>query len=175
MSNGAKRTGDTRPNRVTITIEKKVTGEKAKELPYKPIILAKLSGVRSDKEVRERERITINDRNFDDVMRKIDVKLEGLSVKSHLPDSGAELYLKELEFDSIKSFHPDELVKKVPELNRLVELRSLLNDFMSRVSVNKKFQTELDHIVRNSGDYKQLLESLKKVVANGTNGLPAKA
>ena len=159
-------TGDTRKNRVIIEIAKKTKGGKVEELPFKPLILAKLSGNRPDDAIRDRQRVQINDRNFDAKMQEIDVRLDDLVVPSHLP--GADDLAINLKFDSMGKFRPDEIVQQVPELKRLVELRGMLNAFMAKLGVNKRLSNEFNRILSSTDDYKKLLEDLKKLTAAKT-------
>ena len=155
-------TGDTRKDRVQILIAKKTKGGEVEELPYKPLVLAKLSGNRPENTIRERSRKSINDRNFNQVMQETDVRLDDLVVKNHLPGETEDLAVN-LKFNSMKSFKADEITSQVPELKRLVELRKMLNGFMAKMGLNKKLLNEYSKILANTDDHKALLEELKKV------------
>ena len=159
-------TGDTRKNRVMIQIKKVTKGDKVEELKYKPLILGRLTGARPDTPIRDRQRRSINGYNFSKTMQDCNVRLDDLVVKSRLPGASDDDDLAvNLKFDNMKSFQPDEIVKQIPELQRLVELRSMLNAFIAKVGANKRLYNEFTKILASTDDFKQLLEELKKVQA----------
>ena len=46
----------------------------------------------------------------------------------------------DLDVDSLKAFSPDEIVQRVPELARMLEIRELLTDLKARVITNRDFR-----------------------------------
>jgi len=158
-------TGELNESRISIKIEKNVGNAKEKlELPFNILVPMEIPGERPKEDIADRERVAINKNNFNDVMKKSNVGLNNLVVDSMLP-GGGELKVK-LKFDGMQSFDPEEIVKQVPDLRRILELRNLLNDFKSRVLTDKgemnKLQTMLGALAKSKPDYAKLKDEVDK-------------
>jgi type VI secretion system protein ImpB len=159
-------TGELNESRISLKIIKNIGGAKEKvELPFNVVVPMEVPGERPAGEIVDRERVKIDKNNFNDVMKKFDVRLGNLVVKDKL--SGGDNDLKvNLKFDSMKAFDPEEIVKQVPDLRRILELRNMLNDFKARVLVDKaaltKLQNELQRIAKEKPEFEKLAGEVAK-------------
>ncbi|WP_304345419.1 type VI secretion system contractile sheath small subunit [Campylobacter showae] len=110
--------------RINITYKTKTNNQEADvELPLKLMIMANLTGY-NDTPLEEREVVSINKINFDQVMQKMDIKTN-FTVENKLGLGSDEINI-ELKISNMKDFSPDNIAKQIPEINQLLELRKAL-------------------------------------------------
>lgn len=100
-----------------VTLEADTTGV-IDEPPFRILMLGDWGGDAEKSEFHRRNPLEIDRDNFDDIMKKLRVRLE-------LEVEGGNLTL---EFQGIDDFHPDELFKQVPVFDDLRDLRRRLNN-----------------------------------------------
>lgn len=159
------------PSRVNIRYVKKTDGAQEKiELPLKLLLLGDYNLRPDSTPLDERKKISVNKDNFDDVLREQKIKLsmlvpnrlmekEGEEVKE---GEGEELRV-ELDIDSLKAFGPDEVVRRVPELAKMLEIRELLTDLKARVITNRDFRQALDKIVKDKTQLEAITQELDRI------------
>ena len=129
------------------------------ELPLKILIMGDFSGAPDDRPLENREPINIDKDNFNAVLKAQDIRLN-LTVPNKLsgkPD--AEMGVK-LQIDSIKDFEPESIVRQVPELNRLLELREALRSLKGPLSNVPEFRKKIQELVKDESARKQLLKEM---------------
>ena len=110
--------------RINITYKTKTNNQEADvELPLKLMVMANLTGY-NDTPLEEREVVSINKINFDQVMQKMDIKTY-FTVENKLGLGSDEINV-ELKISNMKDFSPDNIAKQIPEINQLLELRKAL-------------------------------------------------
>lgn len=110
--------------RINITYKTKTNNQEADvELPLKLMVMANLTG-HNDTPLEEREVVSINKINFDQVMQKMDIKTN-FTVENKLGLGSDEINI-ELKISNMKDFSPDNIAKQIPETNQLLELRKAL-------------------------------------------------
>ncbi|WP_122874661.1 type VI secretion system contractile sheath small subunit [Campylobacter showae] len=110
--------------RINITYKTKTNNQEADvELPLKLMVMANLTGY-NDTPLEEREVVSINKINFDQVMQKMDIKTN-FTVENKLGLGSDEINV-ELKISNMKDFSPDNIAKQIPEINQLLELRKAL-------------------------------------------------
>lgn len=111
--------------RINITYKAKTNGRESDvELPLKLMVMSNLTGKADKQPLEERETLQINKTNFNQVMQKLNISSQ-FSVKNTL-GTGAEELDVNLKIISMKDFSPDSIVKQIPELNKLMQLREAL-------------------------------------------------
>ena len=156
------------PARVNLFLEVDKGDAKEKlELPQRMLMVGDYKGRPDDTPVAEREVVNVNSDNFESVMQSMDLQAEYTVPNRLKPDSDEELKV-ELEFENLKSFSPEEVAKQVPELNRLVAMRNLLQDLRNRVVSMSQFRKELESIVKDKDALEKLTQELDQVVAKDT-------
>ena len=152
------------PSRVNIRYVKKTDGAQEKiELPLKLLLLGDYT-LRSDSTpLDERKKISINKDNFDDVLREQKLKLS-MNVPNRLTGKDGQDELRvDLDLDSLKAFNPDEIVRRVPELARMLEIRELLTDLKARVITNRDFRQALEKIVKDKDQLSAITAELDRI------------
>lgn len=150
-----------RPPRVHISYEVETGGAiELKELPFVVGVLGDFSGKPVDPlpRVRDRKFVEIDRDNFDSVLAGMKPRLT-MSVDNKLTNDGSKLGV-ELNFRSLDDFTPDEVVKQVEPLRRLVEARQNLSDLLAKMDGNDKLGDLLQDILSNADAQKQLGDAL---------------
>jgi type VI secretion system protein ImpB len=119
--------GSVAPKERINIVYKPATGDAQEEieLPLKLLMLGDYLGRPDDRPVEDRKPINVDKDNFNDVMRKQNLKLD-LNVRDRLSDEAGEEMGVSLKFDTLKDFEPEQIVRQVPELRQMLELREAL-------------------------------------------------
>jgi len=150
------------PARINIQLSVDTGGaQKKMELPLKLLVLGDFKMDGDESRIIEREKININKDNFDGVMQSLNVELKS-SVENRLKKDDSELPI-ELKFSSIKSFEPTEIVKQVPDLNRLMAVRNLIKDLGSNLLDNREFRKKMEAILKDKNSTQLVLEELAQI------------
>lgn len=131
-----------------------------KELPFVVGVLGDFSGNAGDrsKPFNERKFIQIDRDNFDDVMRNIAPAVT-LRVPNMLENNDTELPVA-LSFTQMSDFEPAAIVGQVPELKKLLEIRNMLRDLMSKADLSMELETMLENLLQNRVDLEKLIAEL---------------
>lgn len=150
--------------RINISLDVETGGAKKKlELPLKMLVMGDFSNGKTQGRIADRERININTNNFESVLKDMAPKAR-YQVNNLLRNDGSELDV-ELQFDSMRSFHPEQVANQIPELHSMMAMRNLLKDLKSNLLDNAKFRKELEKIVNNQPELEGLKQELEKVIA----------
>ncbi len=112
--------------RINITYKSKTNGQTPEvELPLKVMVMANFTGG-SKMPLEEREVVSINKNNFNQVMQKMGIEAN-FNVQNALSKDkdGDELNVN-LNIANMKDFSPDSIARQIPELNKLLQLREAL-------------------------------------------------
>ena len=129
------------------------------ELPLKILVMGDFTMKKDDTPLEDRKSINIDKDNFNDVLQAQDVKLETV-VDNTLSDEEDAKMTVSLNFKSMKDFEPDEIIKKVPELNKLVELREAMKALKGPLGNIPDFRKKIQEIVKDEGARARLLKEL---------------
>ena len=135
--------------------------KKKTELPLKMLVLGDFSLKNKGDRLVEREKISINKNNFEQVMESLDLNVK-YNVDNKLTGEG-ELGVN-LDIKNLDSFKPENVAKNIPELSRLLGARNLLKDLKSNLLDNREFRQRLEEIMKNPDAVKSLQEELMKIV-----------
>lgn len=94
------------------------------ELPMKVLVLGDFTTKPDERIMEDRDIINVNKNNFDEVMSSMDLSAE-FTVPNHLTDDAEEFEIK-LNPKNLKDLSPDQLVNSIPELKKVIELRTAL-------------------------------------------------
>lgn len=143
--------GRVRPPRVQITYDVEVgDATEKKELPFVMGVLADLSGNPADPlpRVKERKFVAIDRDNFDEVLKGAKPRL-AYRVDNALADDASQLAV-ELRFQSLEDFSPENVVKQIEPLRRLLEIRAKLSDLRNKMAGNEKFEDLLQEVLSST-------------------------
>lgn len=142
-------------------VYKPATGDQKEqaELPLRILMVGDYTGRKDETPIEEREPIKIDKESFAEVMAK-----QNLALKVAVPDTlsgekGATLNL-DLKFESLKDFTPEGIVKGVPELQKLLELRSALMALQGPMANTKAFVKLLEGLLSSEDGRKKLMTEL---------------
>jgi type VI secretion system protein ImpB len=151
------------PARVNLFLEvAKGDAQEKIELPMRLMVLGDYKGRPDDTPLAERELINLNKDNFEQVLKSMDAKLE-YTVKDTMRGGDEELKV-DIDIDSMDSFSPEEVAKQVPQLNRMLAMRNLLQDLRNRVVSANDFRKQLEQIVKDEGALEKLAAELDQFV-----------
>ena len=68
-----------------------------------------------------------------------------------------------LDFKSMRDFHPEQIAQNVPELRALLAMRNLLRDLKSNLLDDSAFRRELETILRGENLSAELRTRLEKI------------
>lgn len=146
--------------RVNITYRPSVGDAKEEvELPLKLLILGDFTMKQDDTPVEDRETVNVNKDNFSEVLDAHDVKLEAVVPDKLSGEEGAQMTVN-LDFKSMRDFEPDEIIKKVPELKKLYELREALKALKGPLGNVPAFKKKITELVQDDTTRAQLLKEL---------------
>jgi type VI secretion system protein ImpB len=129
------------------------------ELPLKLLVMGDFVGKTDERPVEEREPIGIDKDNFNEVLKGQGITLN-LNVANTLSsEPGAEMAVK-LDFESLADFGPEAVAKKVPELNRLLELREALSALKGPLSNIPEFRKRIQELIKDEAARERLLKEL---------------
>ncbi|CNF22190.1 type VI secretion system contractile sheath small subunit [Yersinia nurmii] len=130
------------------------------ELPLNLMVVGDLKGVREDTPIEERQVVSINKNNFNSVMNEAGINL-AFNVPNRLDGNGEEDMPVTLPINSLSDFSPDNVAKKVPELNKLLELREALVALKGPLGNIPAFRSRLQDLLSNQSVREQLLKELE--------------
>ena len=146
--------------RINIVYKPAGDAQEEVELPLRILMLGDFTGKPDeDTTVEERKPINIDKDNFNDVLKD-----QKLGVDLSVPDTlsgeeGAELAVS-LEFKNIKDFTPEGVVAQVPELSKLLDLRSALTALKGPLGNVPAFRKKIQSILDDAGAREKLMAEL---------------
>jgi type VI secretion system protein ImpB len=148
-----------RSPRVHITYDVEVGGAiQLKELPFVVGVLGDFSGKPTEPlpRLKERKFVSIDRDNFNQVLAGMKPRL-AYTVDNKLTNDGTKIGV-DLNFRSLDDFEPEQVVKQVEPMRKLLEARQRLSDLVHKIDGNDKLDDMLQNIVKDT-------EKLKKVGA----------
>ncbi len=150
-----------RPPRVQITYDVEVGGAlELKELPFVIGVMGDFVGKPDEPlpALKNRKFVEIDADNFNQVLNGMKPRV-AFSVDNKLQDDGSKLGV-DLRFTDIEDFEPDQVVKQVEPLRKLVEARQKLADLRSKMDGNEKLENMLNDVIADAGKQKELSDAL---------------
>ncbi len=129
------------------------------ELPLKVLVMGDFTMREDSTPLEDRKPVNINKDNYNDVLKAHDVKLSTV-VDNKLSDEPDAKMTVDLDFKSIRDFEPDAVIKKVPELAQLVELREALKALKGPLGNVPEFRKKIQDMVKDEGARDRLLKEL---------------
>lgn len=146
-----KKLGRIRPPRVHITYDVETGGAiEMKELPFVMGVLSDLSGKPEEPlpRLRDRKFVEIDRDNFDAVLKGMKPRL-AYNVENTLTNDGSKFGV-ELRFNSIEDFEPENVVRQVEPLRKLLETRIQLKALLAKTDGNERLEKKLEEIIGNA-------------------------
>jgi len=154
--------------RINIVYKPATNMDEDVELPLKLLVIGDFTGREDESALEDRTRISIDKDNFNDVLREQNIQMQ-IGVKDRLnPDAeeGDQVGVN-LKVESIKSFHPEEVAKQVPELAALVEIREALVALKGPLGNVKAFSKKLKDVLGDDAARERLMKELDLAGSSG--------
>lgn len=150
-----------RKPRVHITYDVETEGVSVKkELPFVVGVMGDFAGQNTEalKPLKDRRFVQIDRDNFDEVLKRMNPKLN-FKVENKLAGDGSEFSV-DLEFKSMQDFEPAAIVKQVEPLERLMATRNKLRDLMTKIDRSEELENILERVLNNNDDLQKLAQDL---------------
>jgi type VI secretion system protein ImpB len=149
-----------RPPRVQITYDVETGGAiEKKELPFVVGVLSDLAGkpAQALPPLKNRKFVAIDRDNFNDVLEATAPRL-AFQVQNRLTDEDSKINV-ELNFSTLDDFNPENVVRQVEPLRKLIEARERLSDLLAKLDGNDRLEQLLKEVVENSDHLKEIQEA----------------
>lgn len=149
-----------RPPRVQITYDVETGGAiEKKELPFVVGVLSDLAGKPAEAlpPLKNRKFVSIDRDNFNDVLESTAPRL-AFQVQNRLTDEDSKINV-ELNFSTLDDFNPENIVRQVEPLRKLIEARERLSDLLAKLDGNDRLEQLLKEVVENSDQLKEIQEA----------------
>ncbi|AEG11318.1 MULTISPECIES: type VI secretion system contractile sheath small subunit [Shewanella] len=150
-----------RKPRVHITYDVETEGASVKkELPFVVGVMGDFAGHNTEalKPLKDRRFVQIDRDNFDDVLRRMNPKLN-FKVDNKLANDDSQ-FAVELEFKSMQDFEPAAIVRQVAPLDKLMATRNKLRDLMTKIDRSEELENILERVLNNNEDLQKLAQEL---------------
>ncbi|KGQ43095.1 MULTISPECIES: type VI secretion system contractile sheath small subunit [Pasteurellaceae] len=159
----SKKEGSVAPKeRINIKYVPATGGETAEvELPLNLLVVGDMKGKTEDTSIEDRSMVSIDKNNFSSVMEEMEIGLN-INVPNKLDESAGtddEINVQ-LDIKSLQDFSPDNIVKAVPELRKLLELREALTAVKGPLGNVPAFRTRIAELLEDEESRAQLLAEL---------------
>jgi len=146
--------------RVNIVYKPATGGAKEEvELPLKVMVMGDFTLRDDETPVENRKAINVDKDNFNDVLAAQNIRLN-TTVQSTLSGEPDAQLTVDLDFKSMKDFDPDAIVRKIPELKKLVNLRDALRALKGPLGNVPDFRKKIQELVQDEGTRARLLKEL---------------
>ncbi|KJZ17035.1 MULTISPECIES: type VI secretion system contractile sheath small subunit [unclassified Halomonas] len=149
--------GRIRAPRVHITYDVEIgDSQEQKELPFVAGVIGDYTGnpLSPPPKLKDRKFVAIDRDNFDSVLKGFKPRL-AYRVDNTLSKDGTQLPV-ELNFNALEDFEPQNVVKQVEPLRKLLEVRNKLADLRNKMGGNDKLEELLMDVLQNSEKLKAL-------------------
>ena len=149
-------------NRVSITYDVETNGAvETKELPFVVGVIGDFSGHKPESEkvdLEEREFTGIDKDNFDMVMGQVNPMLS-YKVDNKLASDDSQFEVN-MNFSSMKDFHPENVVEQIDPLKKLVETRNQLKVLLSKADRSRDLERLLKEVLQSTDAIQGLAQEL---------------
>jgi type VI secretion system protein ImpB len=129
------------------------------ELPLKILVLGDFTQRAEPTPVEDRAPVNIDKDNFDEVLRAHQLRLQA-SVPDCLSGAPDAQLALDMEFTALRDFEPDAIVARVPELQRLMDLRDALKALKGPLGNIPEFRKKLQELSEDPGFREQAVKEL---------------
>jgi type VI secretion system protein ImpB len=153
--------GSVAPKERVNIVYKPATGnaQEEVELPLKILMMGDYTQRSDDTPLENRKTINVDKDNFSEVMAKQNLEAN-LTVPDKLSnETGSEMAVK-LRFKKLSDFEPEGIVNQVPELRKLLELRSALNALKGPLGNIPAFRKKIQGLLGDAEGRQKLMKEL---------------
>lgn len=153
--------GSVAPKERINIVYKPATGDAKEEveLPLKLLLIGDYTMREDGRALDERKPVNIDKDNFNEVMSKHDLSLD-INTANRLSNEENEELAVSLKFSELKDFTPEAVVRQVPELNKLLELREALTALKGPLGNVPAFRKMIEAALADDESREKLLKEL---------------
>jgi type VI secretion system protein ImpB len=129
------------------------------ELPLKILMMGDFTHQPDARPLEERAPINVDKDNFNQVMAQQELKVS-LAVPDKLSNEPGAMLPMTLEFRTLADFTPENVVNQVPELKKLLELRSALHALKGPLGNLPTFRKKLQSLLSDPDSRQKLMQEL---------------
>ena len=129
------------------------------ELPFKQVVIGKFNTGVDETALEDRECVNIDKDSFNSVMSAQELSVE-ISVADVLSGEDDASIPVSLRIATLKDFEPEQVVNRVPELRKLMELRSALLALKGPLGNVPAFRKSVQSILDDEDLRRKLLDEL---------------
>ncbi|MEP0841080.1 MAG: type VI secretion system contractile sheath small subunit [Phycisphaerae bacterium] len=155
-----------RESRVNIVISDRLKGGAEPELPFRILVMGDYTMKTDKRAMDQRKPLDINKSNFDAVMQSFNLSLD-LSVPDRI--SGQGDMPVSLRFGTLKDFRPEAIVRQVPQLRNLMEIREAMKALRPGLN-NKENIKKLEAAVKDPAMLEKILKMVQGSGGEGSGG-----
>jgi type VI secretion system protein ImpB len=148
--------------RVNILYKTEIGGAQEEvELPLNILVMGEYNPnvPEDEKSLEDRKTVSVDKDNFNDVLEKQNLGLTA-SVPDKLSGEKDASLTVDIKFKNLSDFGPEAIVKQVPELKKLLELRSALTALKSPLGNVPAFRKKLQSLLGDEGNRAKLMAEL---------------
>jgi len=148
--------------RVNILYKTEIGGAQEEvELPLNILVMGEYNPnvPEDEKSLEDRKTVSVDKDNFNDVLEKQNLGLTA-SVPDKLSGEKDASLTVELKFKNLNDFGPEAIVKQVPELKKLLELRNALTALKSPLGNVPAFRKKLQSLLGDEANRAKLMAEL---------------
>ncbi|ODC03123.1 type VI secretion system-associated protein [Terasakiispira papahanaumokuakeensis] len=136
-----------------------------KELPFVVGVMGNYSGnpLEPLPRLKDRKFVNIDRDNFDSVLKGMKPRLS-YRVNNTLADDDSQLPV-ELNFNALEDFEPENVVRQVEPLRKLLEVRNKLADLRNKMGGNDRLEELLKDVLQNTEKLNTLGQELGREAA----------
>ncbi len=138
------------------------------ELPLKMLFVGDFTGKPDPRPIEERTPIKIDKDNFEQVMKEQNLSLD-MTVKDQLSGEPNVDMNVHLDFKKMADFGPVAVAQQVPELRRLLELRSALTTLKGPLGNVPAFRKKIQDLLKDKEKRDALVRELGISPDDGSN------
>jgi type VI secretion system protein ImpB len=153
--------GSVAPKERINIVYKPATGDAQREieLPLKLMMMGDYTLRPDERALEDRKPINIDKDNFNEVMRNQNLQIT-LGVPNRLSGEENDEMPVTLRFETLRDFEPENVVRQVPELNKLLELRQALTALKGPLGNLPAFRRAIQSILADEAAREKLLKEL---------------
>ncbi len=129
------------------------------EIPLKLMVLGDFTKKPDSTPLEKRKPISINKTNFSDVMAGQNLNID-IDVSDRLSGEKEKSLTMSLKFQSMNDFKPDYIAKQVPELKKIIELRTALMAVKGPLGNVPEMRKAIQNIMASDESRKKLIKEL---------------
>lgn len=149
--------------RINIRYVPATLGQQAEvELPLRVMVVGDFLGRPDGAALEERQLLTVDRNNFNAVMEEAEIGRDLTVVNALSEDDESELRVS-LRIKSLRDFEPDSIVRQVPELKKLSDLREALVALKGPLGNMPAFRARLQSILDNEQNRAALLAEIQSL------------